>query len=204
MFDSSLRSMAARSRMRHTILGQFLAKPFTTGAICASSPELAKMITEDIGIEKAKCVVELGPGTGAVTSFIAEAVPTKSTFFAVELNHNMYIALKRRFPKLKVYQDCASNLPMLLDKEGFKHADTIISGLPWASFSDELQEEILNAIVAALPKGGTFATFAYIQGTLLPSGRNFKRRLRKHFSKVEKSKVVWMNIPPAFVSRCWK
>ena len=204
MFDSTLRSVAAKSKMRHTIFGQFFSRPMTTGAICASSPELSKLITEGVDIDKAACVVELGPGTGAVTGFIADAVSPESKFFAVELNHDMFIALKRRFPHVKVYQDCASNLPILLEKEGCKHADVIISGLPWASFSDNTQEEILNAIVDALPPGGSFATFAYLQGTVLPAGRNFKKRLRRHFSKVEKSKIIWVNIPPAFVYRCWK
>lgn len=190
--------------MRHTIFGQFFANPLTTGAICASSPELSNLITEDIAIEKASCVVELGPGTGAVTGFISDKVAPQSKFFAVELNHDMFIALKRRYPKVKVYNDCASNLPDLLSKEGCKHADAVISGLPWASFSDDLQEDILNSIVSVLPEGGVFATFAYLQGTILPTGLNFKKRLRRHFSKVEKSKVIWMNLPPAFVYRCWK
>ncbi len=204
MLDSTLKNVAVRSGMRHTIFGQFFANPLTTGAICASSPELSNLITEDIAIEKASCVVELGPGTGAVTGFISDKVAPQSKFFAVELNHDMFIALKRRYPKVKVYNDCASNLPDLLSKEGCKHADAVISGLPWASFSDDLQEDILNSIVSVLPEGGVFATFAYLQGTILPTGLNFKKRLRRHFSKVEKSKVIWMNLPPAFVYRCWK
>ena len=204
MFDSALKNVAARSGMRHTIFGQFFANPLTTGAICASSPELSQLITEGIGIENASCVVELGPGTGAVTGFIAKGVSPASKFFAVELNKDMFVALKRRYPKVKVYNDCASNLPSLLHQEGCNHADAVISGLPWASFSDDLQEDILNSIVSVLPSGGAFATFAYLQGTLLPTGRNFRKRLKKHFSKVEKSKVIWMNLPPAFVYRCWK
>jgi len=204
MFDTALKTVAAKSGVKHTIFGQFFTKPMTTGAICASSPELSKLITEGIGVENASCVVELGPGTGAVTGFIAKAISDKTKFFAVELNRDMYVAIKHRFPNVKVYNDCASNLPELLAKEGFAHADSIISGLPWASFPDELQEDILSAIVKALPVGGSFATFAYLQGTLLPAGRNFKKRLKRHFSKVEKSKVIWFNIPPAFVYRCWK
>jgi phospholipid N-methyltransferase len=62
----------------------------------------------------------------------------------------------------------------------------------------------LAAIVDVLPKGGYFTTFAYLQGTILPTGINFRKRLEKYFSSVEKSRVVWLNIPPAFVYRCKK
>ena len=101
-------------------------------------------------------------------------------------------------------KDSASNLPRILSSLNLAHADVILSGLPWASFPDHLQEEILAAILEALPDGGYFTTFAYLQGTWLPTGIKFKHRLEKYFSHVEKSKIVWCNIPPAFAYRCRK
>jgi phosphatidylethanolamine/phosphatidyl-N-methylethanolamine N-methyltransferase len=80
----------------------------------------------------------------------------------------------------------------------------MISGLPWAAFPLALQEEVLDAVVAALRPGGRFTTFAYLQGTLLPAGRRFRRRLDEHFCEVRRSPVVWRNFPPAFVYRCRK
>ena len=65
--------------------------------------------------------------------------------------------------------ETASDLPRLLKQNGKTHADVILSGLPWASFPNGLQDEILNAILASLPEGGSFATFAYLQGILLPA-----------------------------------
>lgn len=190
--------------MRDSIFAQFLTRPLTTGAVLPSSPELSRAMTADIDIESARTVVELGPGTGAVTGFIAESISPEASFFAVELNPAVIKALKKRHPKVKVYHDCASNLPHLLRKEGRETVDIVLSGLPWASFSDAVQEEILGAIVSTMPEGGVFATFAYLQGTLLPSGVNFKKRLHKYFRSVEKSQVVWLNIPPAFIYRCRK
>ena len=61
-----------------------------------------------------------------------------------------------------------------------------------------------EAILEALPAGGYFTTFAYLQGTWLPTGIKFRRRLEKYFSHVEKSRIVWGNIPPAFAYRCRK
>ena len=95
-------------------------------------------------------------------------------------------------------------MPRLLEQTGQTHADVILSGLPWASFPNWLQDEILNAILVSLPEGGSFATFAYLQGMLLPAGIRFRKKLNSFFRKVETSPVVWRNIPPAFVYRCHK
>lgn len=190
--------------MKDSILAQFLVKPLTTGAVWPSSPELSRTLTEDIDIEQSKSVVELGPGTGAVTGFILESIAADAKFFAVELNSAVINPFRRRYPHVKLYNDSAVNLKEMMKKEGLSQIDAVLSGLPWASFSDKLQEEILATIVDVLPKGGYFTTFAYLQGTILPTGINFRKRLEKYFSSVEKSRVVWLNIPPAFVYRCRK
>jgi phospholipid N-methyltransferase len=52
--------------------------------------------------------------------------------------------------------------------------------------------------------GGKFATFAYLQGLIMPAGIRFRKQLETQFSKVEISKVVWKNLPPAIVYRCQK
>jgi phospholipid N-methyltransferase len=78
----------------------------------------------------------------------------------------------------------------------------VISGLPWASFSATLQTDIFQAMFSVLRPGGSFATFAYLQGTKLPAGKRFAELLKKNFSSVVKSPVVWRNLPPAFVYRC--
>ena len=190
--------------MKDSILVQFLRKPLTTGAICPSSHELSRTLTECIHIDEALNIAELGPGTGAITEAIIKAMNPHANFFAVELNDAVIPAFKRRFPKVKLYNDSAANLKQIMQKESIRKVDVILSGLPWASFPDHLQEEILAAILEALPDGGYFTTFAYLQGTWLPTGIKFKHRLEKYFSHVEKSKIVWCNIPPAFAYRCRK
>ena len=36
----------------------------------------------------------------------------------------------------------------------------------------------------------------------LPAGKRFQRLLEEHFDPVVRSRVTWMNLPPAFVYRC--
>ena len=176
----------------------------TTGAICSSSLGLSRMMTSDIGVENAGVVVELGPGTGAITRSILPKLKQNSDFFAVELNESVIPVFKERFPDCDIYHDSASNLPKLLRQRGKKSADVILSGLPWASFPDPLQDELLSAILESLPESGSFATFAYLQGVVLPTGMKFRKKLHTFFRSVELSPVVWMNLPPAFVYRCHK
>ena len=190
--------------MKNTLLAQFLKKPLTTGAVCASSQSLARMLVAGIGLEHAENVAELGPGTGAVTGTILRSVPGNGRFFAVELNADVINAFHRNYPEVTIYNDSAVNLPALLDREHIESLDAVISGLPWAVFPSALLEDILQAVIKSLKPGGYFTTFAYIQGVLLPSGQSFRKRLRRFFPQVEKSPVVWNNFPPAFVYRCRK
>ena len=190
--------------MNNTLLGQFLKKPLTTGAVCASSESLAKELTNSIGLETAGSAAELGPGTGAVTKIILGRIPEKCRFFTVELNPDVIRVFQQKFPAVTVYNDSAANLPELIQRENLSSLDAVISGLPWAVFPAELQEQILTAILQTLKPGGCFTTFAYLQGLLLPSGMHFRKRIENMFSKVEKSPVVWNNFPPAFVYRCRK
>lgn len=190
--------------MNTTLLGQFLKKPLTTGAVCASSESLAKELTAEIDLENAVSAVELGPGTGAVTRVILGRIPEQCRFFTVELNPDVIRVFQQKFPSVTVYNDSAANLPELIRKENLPSLDAVISGLPWAIFPDELQEQILAAILETLKPGGCFTTFAYLQGLLLPSGKHFRKRIENMFSQVEKSPVVWNNFPPALVYRCRK
>ena len=103
--------------MNNTLLGQFLKKPLTTGAVCASSESLAKELTDSIGLETAGSAAELGPGTGAVTKVILGRIPEKCRFFTVELNSDVIRVFQQKFPAVTVYNDSAANLPDLIQRE---------------------------------------------------------------------------------------
>ncbi len=185
-------------------LAEFLRHPLTTGAIAPSSRYLSRQMVADMGLAEASVVVEYGPGTGAFTGEILKHLKSGATFFAIEKNGALLTRFRRRFPQVRVFEDSAANVEAMLRELGAGAVDAIICGLPWASFGNDLQETLLKATAAVLRHGGRFATFAYLQGLLLPSGQAFKRRLHRHFSAVRTSRTVWRNLPPAFVYRCTK
>ncbi|HMA99498.1 MAG TPA: rRNA adenine N-6-methyltransferase family protein [Spirochaetota bacterium] len=185
-------------------LKQFIKSPREIGALTRSSKGLAELITNKAELEKAAAVVELGPGTGVVTRCIKEKLPDTCTFFALETNTSFVTVLKDKLPELTVYNDSAANLTKYLDKVKLKNCDRIISGLPWAAFNEDLQRQVLDAVSSCLGKGGYFLTYVYLQARYLPAGVRFRRLLQEYFADIQKTKVIWLNIMPAFVYVCRK
>jgi len=185
-------------------LKEFVTSPVSTGAIAPSSRYLAARMVEWIDWPAAKHVVEYGPGNGSFTGRILEHLPPGSTFFAVELNAGLAGQFRHRYPQVKLYEECVSNIARLCEQEGVGQLDAIVSGLPWAGFNEELQTRLFEPMLKILKPGGQFVTFAYYNGVLLPAGQRFKKRLRASFSEVTTSRGVFLNLPPAFVYRCRK
>ncbi len=189
---------------RAKFLAAFVRKPFDTGSITPSSAHLAEAMVEDMGIAEADTVVELGPGTGVFTRVIEKQLKPDAHFLSFEINPDLAGALTHRFPRVQIVNDSVENIRHHLNAAGRHEVDATISGLPWAAFSEERQEVLLDAAVTALRPDGRFATFAYSHAAWLPPGRRFHDLLLSRFKHVETSKVVWRNTPPAFVYRCRK
>ena len=181
-----------------------MRNPGEIGAICPSSERLAEAIVSDVALESAATILEIGPGTGVFTEKILERKRPDAKFFAIELNESLSEKLRERFTELSVHNNCASELDEIMAKENVDAIDVVISGLPWASFPESVQDSILDAVVASLSPDGFFATFAYLQGFMLRGAHRFRAKLKSKFSKVTTSKIVWRNLPPAFVYRCHK
>lgn len=189
---------------RWEFFNAFLREPLRVGAFWPSSPALSEKIVAGCDLPSREMVVELGPGTGAFTSLIVDRMSPRSRFFAVELNQMNVLQLRRRFPKLQVYADTAERLPKHLKQyHSSRKADCIISGLAWGNMLPATQNKIFDAVVDSLAPGGLFTTFAYVHAQVLPTSRRFRKRLFDHFPKVEVTPIVWRNLPPAFVYRCW-
>lgn len=185
-------------------LQSFLREPGKVGALNPSSPVLARAMVSSCPLESAATVIELGPGTGAFTGMIRERIRPQATFIALELDPEHVRGLRRKFPGLHVYHDSAERLIDYLTLHRKKHADCIVSGLPWAILPPALQARLMDSIQEALAPRGVFATFGYAHARWLPKARRFREDLGARFPKVETSSVVWRNIPPAFVYRCSK
>ncbi|MFH1589299.1 MAG: methyltransferase domain-containing protein [archaeon] len=183
---------------------QFLKIPLETGAIASSSKGLSELITDRASLANKKCVVELGSGSGVFTNEITRKISDECVFFCLEINHEFVKETKKNCPSAIVYHASAKDINRYLLENERANCDCIISGLPWAVFNQKLQEELLHSAYDSLEEGGEFLTFAYLQGLFLPTGIRFKKLLNNKFKRVERTKIIWNNLPPAFVYHCRK
>ncbi len=188
--------------MMRRFLSEFVFHPVTTGAIAPSSRRLAREMVSWVDWDRVDVCVEFGPGTGAFTGSILESLRPGARFLAVELNPQFAALMARRFPRVETVCRSVADIEPICTERGIGRIDCIICGLPWASFAADLQRCLMNAVLSRLAPGGCFATFAYLQGTWLPAGMRFKELLQDAFPDVQRSRIVWRNLPPAFVYRC--
>jgi len=183
-------------------LREFIASPTITGSITPSSRHLARTIVEGLDLRNAEAVLEYGPGTGVFTEFVLRELRPDAKFAAIELNPHFAESFKYRYPDVLLFEDSVANVEGLCERAGVQSVDCVVSGLPWATFSESLQVKCLDAMMRVLKPGGRFATFSYVHSLALTGSRRFANRLPEYFKSVSKSPVVWRNLPPAFVYRC--
>lgn len=182
-------------------LKSFLRAPAYVGSMLPSSRFLARAVSRQHDLAKAQVVVELGPGTGAITKYILPLLSNDALYVAIELDAEVAAFLSRHWPRVVVFHDSAENINFILQRLGVEAADVVISGLPWGSMPAWMQRRLLTQIRRALRTGGTFSTYAYFFTPLLPRGKAFASLLKEMFRESYVGAVTLLNIPPAIVYR---
>lgn len=184
------RSILARTKELGVFLRALLLNPRSIGAFVPSSSYLSKEMARHLKLAPNDIVVELGPGTGVVTSALLEKISDPSQLVALEYSEQFAKTLHQRFPKLTIIRGNAAHLSELLKPyEG--RVTHIISSLPLRTLPLKTSQTILDQIEEILPSGGRYVQFTY--------GYHFETfgKLRS-FHHVY-SKRVWLNFPPARV-----
>jgi phospholipid N-methyltransferase len=185
-------------------LVQFRRAPRAVGAIVPSSDALAEAMIASIDFAKARTIVEFGPGTGVMTAAILKRLGPDTKYVGIEINETFHRTLTIRFPTLQFFNRGAQDVTDILAALDIQGCDAIVCGLPWASLPIELQGRIMVGILKVLRPGGVFVTFAYLQGMVMPAAGMLRRRLKTEFTRVETTKIVWRNVPPAFAYVCYR
>ncbi len=182
-------------------VGAFLEEPLTVGAFWPSSEELSRAVVDSCVFPPWGIVVELGPGTGSFTSLLLERLEDRGRLLALEINPTNLAVLRLRLPRCAAIHDSAENLDRYV---GRGRADCVVSGLAWGNMLPATQDRIMNAIVRALSPGGQFVAFAYAHARYYPTTLRFRKLMFREFARVETSPIIWRNLPPAYVYRCWR
>ena len=173
---------------------QFLNKPKTIGSIIPSSKYLSKKILSFVDFSKSGIVLlEYGAGTGPFTSEIVKYLKPTDQLIVIELNPKFATYLKEKFKNyknVKIYEDCVANTKKILEKEGVKEVDYIISGIPFSSLPKDVTQDILVNTKSIMSNTTLFLTFQYSK---------FKKSTFEKYFKIIDIKFVLQNIPSAYV-----
>jgi phosphatidylethanolamine/phosphatidyl-N-methylethanolamine N-methyltransferase len=175
-------------------LQECLRSPQQIGAILPSSKNLAGAMASWLPPEPDAFVLELGPGTGAVTHALFERGLRQDRLVAIEKSPRLAGLLRERFPRAHIITGDASHVVHLL-KQHVNRIDVVgavISSLPLRNFAPEDADAIARQIRSVLRPGGKWVQYSYHLGNGSPPGTS-----RFEFLA---SDVVWWNVPPARVS----
>jgi phosphatidylethanolamine/phosphatidyl-N-methylethanolamine N-methyltransferase len=193
---------------------QFRQQYHTTGAILPSSRFLARALARYVGQQPGQSILEVGPGTGAVTGQIVRRMPAHATLDLVELNDEFVRLLNERFAAEQPFCSLGQRARVLHrrieDTPGEAQYDLIISGLPLNNFAVADVERILEAFRRLLRPGGVLSFFEYVAirpVRALISGPAQRARLRGISAALKgllesheiQRDCVWANLPPAWV-----
>jgi phospholipid N-methyltransferase len=197
--------------------GQFRRHYFTTGSILPSSRGLGRALASPMRRDGGppdppRRILEVGPGTGAVTCEILRQLTPGDRVDIVEINEHFVDLLKRRFNEDGLFCSKREQVSIihapLQELAGEGIYDYMISGLPLNNFPLALVREIFRAYERLLKPEGVLSYFEYLwirSAKRLFVSRPERRRLHVLSRFLERriqayqfrEDWVFLNIPPA-------
>jgi phosphatidylethanolamine/phosphatidyl-N-methylethanolamine N-methyltransferase len=175
-------------------LQEWFANPQRTGSVAPSSPKLAAAMAHWLPADPESYVLELGPGTGAVTQALIKYGLREDRLVAIERNPKLARLLRDKYPRAQIINGDAWHLDHLLRsrREPIESVGAVISSLPLLNFPPEEAEDLTQKIRTVLEPDGNWVQYSYHLG---------KKQVRGSSSfQLRASKIVWLNFPPARVS----
>jgi phosphatidylethanolamine/phosphatidyl-N-methylethanolamine N-methyltransferase len=190
---SSARALKKPLRLDDEVrfLRSWIEKPLRMGAVMPSGRLLARTMAQYVNIDSDGPVVELGPGTGAITSALIEHGVDQKRLVLVEYNPGFCALLRDRYPHAKVVQGDAYTLRDSLRNVLSAPASAVVSGLPLVTKPMLTRLKLIRDAFVALAPGAPFVQFTYSVAPPIPKSLPGV--------STEASERIWMNLPPARV-----
>jgi len=191
--QSSVRALKKPPRLDDEVrfLRSWIEKPLHMGAVMPSSRLLARTMAHYVDIHSTGPVIELGPGTGAITNALVEHGVEQKRLVLVEFDPGFCALLRERYPHAKVVQGDAYRLRDSLWDVLEEPATAVVSGLPLVTKPMLTRMKLIRDSFNLLEPGSPFVQFTYSVAPPIP----------KSLPGVdtEASERIWMNVPPARV-----
>jgi phosphatidylethanolamine/phosphatidyl-N-methylethanolamine N-methyltransferase len=191
--QSSVRALKKPLRLDDEVrfLRSWIEKPLHMGAVMPSGKLLARTMAAYVDVDSDAPVVELGPGTGAITNALIDRGIDQKRLVLVEYNPGFCALLRDRYPQAKVIQGDAYRLRDSLREVLGSPASAVVSGLPLVTKPMQTRLRLIRDAFLALAPGAPFVQFTYSVAPPIP------RSLPG--VSTEASERVWINLPPARV-----
>jgi phospholipid N-methyltransferase len=182
-----------------------------TASLFPSSRRLAAALLRRVDFGSARVVVELGMGTGAITTEILKRLGPDAVLYGVDLNPVFISHLRQRIQDKRFVPILgrAEHLSALLDQHGIRRAHAVVSSLGLTSMRPRQRSAIVQQVTERLTDGGVLTQFQYVHASGSPNWlskfgiQRFAEKdfLQAHFRHVHAERVIW-NFPPANVYTC--
>ncbi|MDE1933378.1 class I SAM-dependent methyltransferase [Bradyrhizobium sp.] len=191
--QSSARALKKPLRLDDEVrfLRSWIEKPLHMGAVMPSGKLLARTMAQYVDVESQGPVVELGPGTGAITNALIERGVEQKRLVLVEYNPGFCALLRERYPQAKVVQADAYRLRDALREALDVPASAVVSGLPLVTKPMQIRLRLIRDAFLALAPKAPFVQFTYSVAPPIPKSLPGV--------STEASERIWMNLPPARV-----
>jgi phosphatidylethanolamine/phosphatidyl-N-methylethanolamine N-methyltransferase len=191
--QSSVRALKKPLRLDDEVrfLRSWIEKPLHMGAVMPSGRVLARTMAQYVDVNSESPVVELGPGTGAITNALIEHGVDQKRLVLVEYNPGFCALLRDRYPQARVVQGDAYALRDSLWDVLSSPASAVVSGLPLVTKPMLTRLKLIRDAFLALAPGAPFVQFTYSVAPPIPKSLPGV--------STEASERIWMNLPPARV-----
>jgi phosphatidylethanolamine/phosphatidyl-N-methylethanolamine N-methyltransferase len=192
-FQSTLSNAKKGLRLDDEVrfIRSWMEKPLLTGAVMPSGKPLARTMAKFVDPDVPGQVIELGPGTGAVTAALIERGIEPSRMVLVEFNPTFCRLLRTRYPEATVLQGDGYGLKRLLGTLLRQPAAAVVSGLPLLTKPLKVRLRLLADAFTLLTPGAPFVQVTYAVASPIP--RSFSG------ARAQGSERIWFNVPPARV-----
>jgi phosphatidylethanolamine/phosphatidyl-N-methylethanolamine N-methyltransferase len=191
--QSSVRALKKPPRLDDEVrfLRSWIEKPLHVGAVMPSGRLLARTMAQYVDPDATGAVVELGPGTGAITNALIERGVDQRRLVLVEYNPGFCALLRDRYPQAKVVQGDAYRLRDTLWNVLSAPATAMVSGLPLVTKPLLTRVRLVRDAFTVLAPSAPFVQFTYSVVPPIPKSLPGV--------STEASERIWMNLPPARV-----